>query len=402
MFKNVSNLKNTIYISKLIAGYYAQTLTKEETQELNKWLESDKSHPKLLQKILNEKAIANSVKSFQRYHAEIEPGLYRLHKEIQSKAKVKHIRLKQVLKYAAILLVPLVMGAYILFMNPFNILQKEQVAVKHGIKKAQLVVSPDLVYDLETQKEIISNNTAINIENNGQKLIYKESAEFKQKTKKEETHTLIVPRGGEWDLVLSDGTKVWLNAETELRFPEQFLNKRRVVELVYGEAYFEVNHDEEHPFMVKSKEGLIEVLGTSFNIRSYLDEEENITTLVEGRVKLSPVLDPSAELVLIPGDQAVISEKDNIVKVRKVRTGYYTAWKDKRFEFNNEPLEYVMRNIARWYDVEIIYKDEETRNYRFSARLGRYDNIEALIEKIELTQKVKIEITHKGLEVSNY
>ncbi|HEY0175648.1 MAG TPA: FecR domain-containing protein, partial [Pedobacter sp.] len=165
-------------------------------------------------------------------------------------------------------------------------------------------------------------------------------------------NTVVTPRGGQYQIVLPDGSKVWLNAASSLKFPTAFSGNTRYVELT-GEAYFEIAKNKSMPFIVKSDDQSIEVLGTHFNINDYREEPEVKTTLLEGRVKASS---GKGTVFLNPGQQAVVSKADNSgnIKVLKdVDMEEIIAWKNGNFQFNNADIETVMRQISRWYNVDI-------------------------------------------------
>ena len=168
----------------------------------------------------------------------------------------------------------------------------------------------------------------------------------------ERYNTLRVPRGGEYSITLSDGTIVYLNAESELRYPVKFVGEDRQVYLS-GEAYFDVVHDKTHPFVVDVKNSTVRVLGTSFDVRAYADEDEVLTTLVQGSVRFSA---GKESVILGPGEQAVL-DKSGRVETREVDTYLYTAWKDGVFAFKRQRLEEVMKVVARWYDVNVFWEN---------------------------------------------
>jgi hypothetical protein len=389
-------------IAHLISKSYTENLTpqEKEEEELNKWLETDQNNKILAKNILKEKNLENSFDQFKQYNVKSE--LKEFNQKLSDK-KPKTILFSTVLKYAAVIILPIALAAYLYFMGiPDSLLSTEQIAINPGTSKAQLFTSSNQVYNLEKDSIIKINDELIKIESRGKSLIYSKSIVPPEILKKEEIHRLIVPRGGEYYVELSDGTKMWINSESEVKYPKQFVGKIRHVEIITGEVYFEVAHNAEHPFLVKSKKGIVNVLGTSFNVRAYDDEINNVTTLVDGSVSIRHRFDENSTKKLVPGEQASIKSVNHRIKVDQVKTSYYTAWKDNRFEFNKEPLDYIMKNISRWYNVDISFNDNEIKKFLFSARLDKYENIEKLLEKIELTKKVKIEITKKGLSISKY
>jgi len=205
-------------------------------------------------------------------------------------------------------------------------------------------------------------------------------------------NTIETPRGGEYQVTLPDGTKVWLNASSSLRFPTAFTGKERRVELT-GEGYFEVAKNKDLPFIVSTGREIVQVLGTHFNISSYKDEKYSRTTLLEGQVKISlPNKDNKTEIasrILTPGQQSVVhSEKMEVIAIDAQEA---VAWKNGEFMFNNEDIESVMRKIARWYDVEVIYPATLKNKYIWGS-VSRFQDISEVLKIIELTGSVHFKV----------
>lgn len=195
-------------------------------------------------------------------------------------------------------------------------------------------------------------------------------------------NTLDVPRGGEYSLVLADGTKVNLNAETRLRFPVHFEGEKREV-FLQGEAYFAVAPDSTKPFIVHTSRGKVKVLGTSFNVRDYEDEKQVVTTLVDGVVRYERQGDVGHYVVLKPGFQVADAENSVDLLVRKVRLQEYVGWKDGLYVFNNLALEEIMKTVERNYDADVCFVDERLKKLRFSGDLRKYDRVEYFLKFIE-------------------
>ncbi|WP_158622640.1 FecR family protein [Pedobacter sp. KBW06] len=200
------------------------------------------------------------------------------------------------------------------------------------------------------------------------------------------------PIGGQYELQLPDGTKVWLNAASSLKYPASFSAlKERSVELT-GEAYFEVAKDKTKPFLVKSRGQEVEVLGTHFDVNAYADEQGIKTTLMEGSVKLN------GQLTLKPGEQSVLS--DGKFNVKEVNANDAADWKNGEFVFNNEPLTSIMKKAARWYGVEIVYTNELVRIPTFTGSVSRAENISSVLNMLEETSNVRFTIAGKQVRVS--
>lgn len=210
------------------------------------------------------------------------------------------------------------------------------------------------------------------------------------KRNEEEVYQLLtIPRGGEFGMVLPDGSRVWLNSESELRFPLQFTAKQRKVFLT-GEAYFEVAKDAEHPFIVEVNDSKIEVLGTGFNVRYYENEGRVITTLAEGSLCFKSA---DARVLLKPGEQSIL--ENGSLRKREVEVYPYVAWKEGRFVFRKQRLEDIMATVSRWYDIEVRFEDEASGEITFSGGIRRCEGFEVFVKMIEETGSVKCDIKER-------
>ena len=204
---------------------------------------------------------------------------------------------------------------------------------------------------------------------------------------------LEIPRGGEFCLTLSDGTKVWLNSATSIQYPVAFGTKARRV-FVQGEAYFEVAKDAKKPFIVQFMSSAVTVLGTSFNVRAYPEEGHSLTTLAEGSVCITG---GDNTISIKPGEQVEVDALSGDMVKREVEVRDFTSWKDGRFVFVRRPLEEIMRTLERWYDIRVVFKDEEAKRISLSGDLRRYDNFSRVVEMLGLTGDARFEI--KGNDV---
>ncbi len=207
-------------------------------------------------------------------------------------------------------------------------------------------------------------------------------------------HTLSTPRGGQYQLNLSDGTKVWLNAASSIRFPTTFTESERVVEIV-GEVYFEVQKQTDKPFVVVANDQRISVLGTSFNVKAYPDEGTVETALLEGKVMVN-IRDRG--YALIPGQQTIFDKENGRVQITPFVIEEAIAWQSGYFIFGAEHIESVMRKIARWYDVEVIYEGNMEGKF-FSGTMSRYEQVEDVLDMLTLTGTVKFKIEGRRIFV---
>ena len=190
---------------------------------------------------------------------------------------------------------------------------------------------------------------------------------------------LTTPRGGEFKVTLEDGTEVWLNADSRLRYPESFEGDERRVE-VTGEAYFKVAKNAEKPFYVVSGGQEVRVLGTEFNVHAYNDEADVFTTLVEGSISLRPVNGNKSELILTPGKQAQYNKDNYSAHVVNVDTEVVTSWRSGTFVFENQTLEQIMRTLSRWYDFEYEFADQKIASTVFMGSIPRYGSFAEVVE----------------------
>ena len=212
--------------------------------------------------------------------------------------------------------------------------------------------------------------------------------------KKWQYNTLEVPRGAEYELILADGTHVWLNAETELRYPVQFNGKERVVYLK-GEAYFEVSKNKEKPFLVQVDDMSVKVYGTEFNVNTYNNIE---TVLVTGSVSMNQ---GGKEVLLKPNQKGVFDQVSGKITVADVDVLAYVSWKNGDFIFRNESLNSIMDKLSRWYGLEVLYQDARLQNVRLSGNLKRYKDVRELFVSFEKISDARFKVQGNKVIVSS-
>jgi transmembrane sensor len=209
-------------------------------------------------------------------------------------------------------------------------------------------------------------------------------------------NTVETPKGRQFQLVLEDGTKVWLNAASSIRFPVAFVGKQRIVEIT-GEAYFEVAKNKQKPFQVMCNGAMVEVLGTHFNINAYADEETMNTTLLEGSVK---VVKGSEQKIIKPGEQAQIHNDGSLHTMANINVDEVVAWKNNSFLFDNTDVKKLMRQLSRWYDVDVVFKGTTSEPLTFNGTISRYATLSTVLKMLESTGDVKLSIEGKRIIVS--
>lgn len=251
-----------------------------------------------------------------------------------------------------------------------------------GGNKATLTLSngTTIVLNNTHNGKLISVGNVNVIKVNNGLLAYKQEAAGSSGRKQEQTavyNILTTPRGGQYQLTLSDGTRVWLNAASSIRYPVAFTGSGRKVEIT-GEVYFEVTYNQKMPFEVLAGNKTIKDLGTHFNVNAYADDEIIKTTLLEGTVKIGNV-------VLKPGEQAAWNENGRILVKNNVNVNEVIAWKNGFFSFRNDDLREVMKKLSRWYDVDVIYQEEVNNKQRFSGMIDRNLTLSQVLKGLELT-----------------
>lgn len=262
--------------------------------------------------------------------------------------------------------------------NPLKI-ETPQVAHKEiliGSDKATLTLEDGSVIELEKGKSYSKGNAS----SNGEKLIYNSNG----KSAAIANNLLTIPRGGQFFVQLADSTKVWLNSESQLKYPVAFVDgQTRQVELVYGEAYFEVSPSTKHKgsrFKVKTQEQNVEVIGTEFNIKAYRDEPAIYTTLVQGVVAVS---NAAKKQILTPSQQSKITEYNGNISVSEVDVYNEISWRKGLFVFKGMPLKDIARVLSRWYDVDIVFADPALGNVKFNGVLNKNQKLEDILTTIK-------------------
>ena len=382
-----SQLQKRLDLAHCMGRYFAGMASEKECRRLDEWLEESPEHRDELEKIRQE------VKKGRPECPEIS-GMWT---EFEHRIGYRRNRWKQLFRYAALWIIPLFLSMWLYFGERSEIPEpagKSITEITPGKLKARLVLADGKVLDLDKDTELdIRENENTWITTDGNILQYETGAN-KKTTVGNVYNTLIVPAGGEFSLRLSDGSRVWLNAGSKLKYPVVFTGELREVEME-GEGYFEVEHKKDIPFVVKVNGMSVRVLGTSFNISEY--KGEVVTTLISGKVSLSK---GQNNIVLNPGEQAVLETGQSDFKVQKVNAWNYTLWKEGIFWFENTRLETILEQLARWYDVEVFYTNPELKELYFSVEMKRYDDIKTVLRKIEYTQKMHFNITGRTIVVS--
>ncbi len=394
--KEKSESKNDPFlIARWISAFLTGEPTKEEKEELEVWWESSEENNALFERVVSEENIKLKREQFSSFNNEIGWENYRK-KQFRRRQRKFLLRF---LPYAALLVISL-SGVFYFFMNrePDRKLSVAPMStILPGAPKAILTLADGQKIDLETVSGTIrTEKERTFIYNTGHQLTYSDTC-LAEISDAMEYNEITVPKCGEYQLSLSDGTLIYLNSMTKIHYPIRFTGEIREVELE-GEAYFNVAENPEKPFVVKTASYDVTVLGTQFNVSSYADEADVITTLVQGAVAVSG--DKIAGVRrLTPNDQFILNKSTGKAELKQVDASYFTAWKDGKFRYRDVRLEDIMRDVERWYDVKVVYEDEEVKEFRFGFNMGRHEMIDPLLRILELNGKIKIHKEGKILKV---
>lgn len=268
--------------------------------------------------------------------------------------------------------------------------------IKPGSLRASLILNDGQEIMLDKRLSLMESDSSVVLSNEKGELSYRN---VRERAGESSVNTLRVPCGGEYQLMLADGTRVRVNSESELVFPTCFNSGRREV-FLKGEAYFQVAPDSDKPFYVRVNDYIVKVTGTSFNVTSYTDDPCTMTTLVEGKVSVYGN-DSTWNCDLTPGHMLKFDKGTARVTSEECDPRIYTSWIDGEFKFRDMRLEDIMKKLNRWYDFEVAYEEEELKDLRFSGAAEKYNPVEFLLKMIEEVTKVRFDIEGKRIMVKN-
>jgi len=371
-------------LQKIIQRYVSGTATADEILFVEKYYQYLDKNADILDQLHADEITKMADLNFSAISAKINVG-----------QKRKTIRLYQYGAAAAILLI--VFGLTFVFLRQtkpsakHELLAQKSLDVLPGTNKAVLTLA-------DGSKIVLDEHTAANIsDKDGLKISRTKEGQLVYTVLNQGNlklgstisyNTIQTPKGGQYQVILPDGTKVWLNAASSLKYPEVFNGNERRVELT-GEAYFEVAKNKAQPFHVKNHNQDVEVLGTHFNINSYLDNNTIKTTLLEGRVRVS---NGQSVKILKPGEQAITGASGaGIIRLATdVDTDDETAWKNGLFQFNNADLKSILKQLERWYNVHIDYQTIPDKKY--NGMVPRKAKLSEVLKMLEKTGNIRFEI----------
>ena len=386
-------------ISLLIAASLQGTITSEEQEELNLWLQQETQHKIHFEQAYQQQLLQEKLKV---YHATDRVALW---EKTVSRIKAQNesfavTPVRRIYPYKLIAIA----AAVVLLLGFVSIYYYRQFRLPQGTEAP--LVAKDIHPGKDGATLVLADGTTIPVAgmDEGQvtrlpgvtisktadgQIVYEVTA---ADANAKGYNTLKTTRGEQIRIRLSDGTLVYLNAESALQYPAQFVQKADRIVTLTGEAYFEVAKDKTRPFVVRSTDQEVKVLGTHFNISSYPNDESTRTTLVEGAVQVN-------DKILKPNQQSVL--KGGRITIREVDVEQAISWKNGYFLFDDEPLYSIMQKIERWYNVEVVYSPEVDKNRLYGGGVSRYDSLSKVLEKLTLTGNIHFKIEGRRIMVMN-
>lgn len=387
--REMKRYTDSIKLAELVGKDLKGDLSLEERDMLDDFI---KDNPSFISNTREESAIGEKIAQYNQY--DIDKCWNNV---LQATKKKRRISIGMISRYAAAILLP------VLIITAFFIITEQKIQSPEKVSEIVRVPNKTILEISSGEKIVLGDSLEeAKLLKEGAKVEGKKNLSY-SKTLKSSTatdslpkikyHKIIVPKGGEYKLQLADGTNVYLFSESSLKYPSNFRGKKREVSLS-GEAYFEVSHDPSHPFVVKTKELNVNVLGTNFNVMAYEDSEVVETSLIEGKVSVKGD-------VLLPATQSVFNKLSGKTDIKKINTQRYIERKNGYFVFENEKLDNILQELSRWYDFKFFYQNSEMENKLFGFKLQKYDNISSILRLIEETKEVKFRIKGKTIIVQS-
>ena len=385
-------MKNPFEFAKELLRYTRGEFSKEEEKGIEQVLLEVKGMNTLVEELKDKDRIEYEMHIIAKFNTE---------KALSKLKNRKQLKRRGILSWIAAASVVVIAGvsAWILLSQEPDV---DNLSVTEKFEPGKAIVTLEMAsglkYRLDTLSSVVRNNRVnVAFDNNDGVLKIKEQDSLADGATKEIGYnTVNVPYGGTYTVELCDGTKVYLNSGTTLEFPSRFDGKVRSV-ILKGEAYFDVARNVSKPFVVEVDEMKVKVLGTSFNVKSYVDEPGVYTTLVEGSVAI--LRDGQPEKKIKPGEQAYYNKGVGTLSIAEVDVKEFTSWKDGVFYFKDIALEEILRIVSRWYDLEVFYMNQGAKSVIYSGKLPMYSSVEDVLRKFEISGDVRFELKGRTLTV---
>ena len=370
-------------IGHLLQKYFSGTIMPDEQRLLDSWMKEKEEHKQLFDRLRKDTRFAEEYGIFREVDTTRAWETFRVKNGLG-----RQRRMTTWIKYVAVIALPLlVAGVWLLYPRG----GEQSIPVAQNTKIVKREVSP--VLEVVGGGKVIEAGRGVDVQQSSGMLVYSDSVVSEYV----DTNVLRIPKGGEFKLQLADGTRVYLNSATDLRYPVAFTGPERRVYLK-GEAYFEVAKDVEHPFIVVTDDVQVRVYGTSFNVNT-LGADGVRTVLVEGKVGIRGQ-DLDREYVLKPNELAFYDRNSRDMKIETVDPDLYTLWRKGIFVFERETLENIMNTLSLWYDMEVFFQSESAKQLHFSGHMKRYEQIEDILHAITDATGVVFTINDRTVCVS--
>ena len=385
-------MKNPFEFAKELLRYTRGELSKEEEKGIEQVLLEVKGMNTLVEELKDKNRIEHEMHIIAKFNTE------RALSKLKNRKQVKRRGILSWIAAASVVVIGGVSAWILLSQEP----DVDNLSVTEKFESGKAIVTLEMAsglkYRLDTLSSVVRNNRVnVAFDNNDGVLKIKEQDSLADGATKEIGYnTVNVPYGGTYTVELCDGTKVYLNSGTTLEFPSRFDGKVRSV-ILKGEAYFDVARNVSKPFVVEVDEMKVKVLGTSFNVKSYVDEPGVYTTLVEGSVAI--LRDGQPEKKIKPGEQAYYNKGVGTLSIAEVDVNEFTSWKDGVFYFKDIALEEILRIVSRWYDLEVFYMNQGAKSVIYSGKLPMYSSVEDVLRKFEISGDVRFELKGRTLTV---
>lgn len=371
-----------------------ELLTEEEEQELDNWLKSSESNKRLYESLNNREQLANELDILMEYDEDkaVSDIFQALGERPPAKVKKMKTIVRRLSVAASFLLLA---GAAWWFFSIKNTMRQEEThlaTIQAGNIKAILTLADGSKVILDsTHTGFLGTQGAARVEQQKDRLVYTAADNGQQVY-----NSITTPRGGQYQVHLPDGSDVWLNAASSITYPTSFMGNTREV-TVTGEAYFSVAKNKAKPFIVTAGEMNVKVVGTEFDVMAYNDEDAVRTTLIKGIVKAGNISNHE-ELMLKPGEQATLTHQSGVLKIEKTNIDEVTGWRFGEFRFHEASMAAIMRQVARWYDVKVEFRDSAA-GIILSGQISRKESVEELLGILSETRNVHFEMKGDTLVV---
>lgn len=383
-------------LEKLVFRFFSKTIKSSELDELSIAIQ-DKNHNRLFREYVK----INYLATYNMCDFSTKEEKEKLLKTIEDLNKTRPLSKIPLFRYGIVATIVIFLFCLALISKNTT---KESPLSYSSIIKSDSDISPGTdkaVLTLDDGKEIVlgegDSYSSNGVVSDSEKIVYENSS---KKNIQPIYNSLTIPIGGQFQITLSDGTKVWLNSDTKIKYPVHFTKgKSREVELLYGEAYFDVSESiyyEEASFKVINIVQNIEVIGTEFNVKAYEGQENIITTLVEGMVNISV---DNKNNILTSGMQSSVNVNSKTIHIGEVDVTSAIAWKNGFFSFENETLHSMLVTLQRWYEIDVEFENQSKKNIVFSGILKRTDDVETLLLYLQKTGQVDFEISDNKIIV---